>query len=57
MDDNGDYRYMETFLPSHEWSRPMDMMFGPDGALYVLEYGEAWNTQNEDARLNRIRFR
>lgn len=57
VDDEGDYRYMQAFLPDHDWSRPMDMEFGPDGALYVLEYGESWNTRNEDAKLTRIRYR
>jgi len=35
----------------------MDMTFGSDGALYVIEYGEAWNTRNEDATLTRIEYR
>lgn len=56
-DEEGDYRYMEEFLPSHTWVRPIDMTFAPDGSLYVLEYGEAWNTRNEDATLTRIRYR
>jgi len=56
MKENGDYWYMEEFLPSHTWVRPMDMAFGPDGALYVLEYGEAWNTRNENATLTRITY-
>jgi len=56
MSDNGEYRYMERFLPSATFSRPMDMEFGDDGALYLLEYGEAWNTRNEEAQLSRITF-
>ena len=56
MDADGDYRYMEEFLPDHPWSRPMDMAFADDGSLFVLEYGQAWNTRNEDAKLTRIRF-
>lgn len=34
--------------------RPMDLKQGPDGALYLLEYGTNWFTPNEDARLSRI---
>lgn len=56
MDPNGDYRYMEEFLHDHPWSRPMDMAFSADGSLWVLEYGRAWNTRNEDAKLTRIRY-
>ena len=32
------------------------MQFAKDGALYVLEYGQNWFAQNEDARLSRIEF-
>lgn len=56
MDENHDYVKAEPFLPSEEFHNPMDMVFGADGALYVLEYGESWNTQNMDAQLNRISF-
>ena len=54
MDQTGAYRYMERFLPSKTFSRPMDMAFGQDGALYMLEYGEAWNTRNPEAQLSQI---
>ena len=42
--------------PRAEFSSPMDMLFGPDGALYLLEYGGAWYTRNADARLVRIEY-
>ncbi|MFE7129800.1 ThuA domain-containing protein [Streptomyces sp. NPDC057638] len=32
----------------------MDMAFGPDGALYVLDYGTAWFGGNEHSALYRI---
>jgi cytochrome c len=35
--------------------RPVDMQFGPDGALYMLDYGETWGA-NEDARLIKISY-
>ena len=35
---------------------PMDMEFGPDGALYVLEYGDGYFAENPDAQLARINF-
>lgn len=56
MDDNHDYLKAEPFLPNQEFHNPMDMVFGDDGNLYVLEYGESWNTQNLDAQLNKISF-
>jgi len=36
--------------------RPADMVFGPDGALYVLDYGETWGV-NKDAKLLKISYR
>ena len=35
---------------------PMDMEFGPDGALYVLEYGDGYFAENPDAQLSRIDY-
>jgi cytochrome c len=35
---------------------PMDMEFGPDGALYVLEYGDGFFSENPEAQLARIDF-
>ena len=57
MDEDGDYAYMENFLPSTEFSRPMDMAFANDGTLFLLEYGEQWTARNPDARLSRIIFK
>ncbi len=56
MDQNGDYVAMERFMPQETFSAPMDMVFGKDGALYLLEYGKSWYTQNDDARLVRIDY-
>jgi cytochrome c len=35
--------------------RPVDMQFGPDGCLYLLDYGETWGA-NPDARLVKISY-
>ncbi|MCC6722950.1 MAG: ThuA domain-containing protein [Saprospiraceae bacterium] len=56
MDEKGNFVQADPFLPNEKFSRPMDMAFGPDGALYVLEYGQQWFAQNPDARLNKIEF-
>ena len=34
----------------------MDMEFGPDGALYTLEYGDGFFSENPDAQLARIDY-
>lgn len=56
LDSTGAVVRMEPFLPSFEFSHPMDMVLGPEGDLYVLEYGQQWYKQNPDARLVRIRY-
>ncbi len=56
LDENQDYVKAEAFMPNTEFSHPMDMLFGADGSLYVLEYGQKWNAQNMDARLSRISY-
>ncbi len=56
MDENGNYKGMERFLPDYNFSSGIDMDFGPDGDLYVLEYGSAWFKGNENARLVRVEY-
>ena len=56
LDENQNYVKAESFMPNTEFSHPMDMFFGTDGKMYVLEYGQKWNTQNMDARLCRINY-
>lgn len=56
MDENHDFVSMEEFMPSTVFDKPMDMQFGPDGALYVLEYGTYWSAQNDDSGIYKIEF-
>ncbi|MEL6252337.1 MAG: PQQ-dependent sugar dehydrogenase [Bacteroidota bacterium] len=56
LDENNRYVKAEAFMPETEFSHPMDMIFGSDGKLYVLEYGQKWNSQNLDARLSQISY-
>ncbi|RPA67948.1 PKD domain-containing protein [Cyclobacteriaceae bacterium YHN15] len=56
FDDNGDFVSMEEFMPSTEFDKPMDMQFGPDGSLYILEYGTYWSAQNDDSGIYKIEF-
>jgi len=52
----GDVRDIRPVLPSFVFDNPMDMEFGPDGALYVLEYGDGFFSENPDAQLARIDY-
>ncbi len=56
MDENGDYQSMERFLPNETFSSAIDMDFGPDGALYILEYGSAWFRGNANSKLIKIEY-
>lgn len=56
MDENGNYKSMERFAPELNFSSAIDMQFGPEGDLYVLEYGSAWFKGNENAFLTKVEY-
>jgi cytochrome c len=56
IDDDGKYAGMERFLPNLRLHGPIDMKFGPNGDLYVLEYGNGYFKDNPDAELIRIEY-
>jgi len=53
---NGDFDKMEPFMSGTRFNAIMDMEVGPDGLLYLLEYGKGWYSKNPDAALSRIDF-
>ncbi|HEU4902692.1 MAG TPA: ThuA domain-containing protein, partial [Flavisolibacter sp.] len=57
FDENNNYKRMEPFmLTNGDFRRPIDMEIGPDGAIYMLEYGSVYGIDNVDARLVRIDY-
>ncbi|HSU50654.1 MAG TPA: PQQ-dependent sugar dehydrogenase, partial [Segetibacter sp.] len=56
LGEDGKYKSMERFLPNEMFRGPIDMDFGPDGDLYVLEYGNGYFADNPEAQLVRIEF-
>ena len=56
FDQAGQLVCLEPFLPEWDISKPIDMEFGPDGAMYLLEYGQNYFADNPDARLVRIEY-
>ena len=56
LEPDGELASIEDVIPSIVTDNPMDMEFGPDGALYVLEYGDGYFAENPDAQLSRIDF-
>ncbi|WP_432476620.1 PQQ-dependent sugar dehydrogenase [Nocardioides sp. GXQ0305] len=56
LDRAGELVGIEPVVDSIVTDNPMDMEFGPNGALYVLEYGDGYFAENPDAQLSRIDF-
>jgi cytochrome c len=56
MDENGDYKSMERFLPDYHPQQPIDIKFGPQGDLYVLEYGTNTVNSASESKLVRIEY-
>jgi cytochrome c len=56
LDEQGNFVSMERFLPDLTLRGPIDMKFGPDGALYVLEYGNGYFKDNPEAELIKIEY-
>jgi glucose/arabinose dehydrogenase len=56
LDQAGNVADINPVLPSFIFDNPMSMEFGPDGALYVLEYGDGFFAENPEAQLSRIDF-
>ncbi|HEV7734365.1 MAG TPA: ThuA domain-containing protein [Candidatus Binatia bacterium] len=51
---DGTLAHLRRLLPWETFLRPIDLDVGPDGALYVMEYGTGFYGDNLDARLSRI---
>ena len=56
MFPNGDFSKMEPFFPSLKVNSLIDMEVGPDGKLYLLEYGTGWFSKNANSGLARIDY-
>ena len=56
LNENGNFDRLTPFLPNMDFVNIIDMAYGPDGALYILEYGSGWFSQNTDSKLARIEY-
>ncbi|RAW00435.1 ThuA domain-containing protein [Pseudochryseolinea flava] len=57
FDDNENLKRIEPFMSGNgDFRRPIDIAFGKDGVMYMLEYGSVYGIDNEDARLVRIEY-
>ncbi|WBB58351.1 ThuA domain-containing protein [Streptomyces sp. WMMC500] len=56
FDDDEKLLKINDFLSTATFNKPMDMTFGPDGSLYVLEWGSEFGGGNSDSGLYRIDY-
>lgn len=56
LGDDGEVLDITETVPDISLANPMDMEFGPDGSLYVLEYGSGYFGGADDSALSRIDY-
>jgi glucose/arabinose dehydrogenase len=56
VDGAGQLRDLSRLVPWEKFERPIDLDVGPDGALYVLEFGSGYFGDNENARVSRLEY-
>src|SRR3546814_703770 len=47
---------VNAFLPQQQFLAPIDSKFGPDGSLYVLDWGGGYGRDNPTSGLHRIDY-
>ena len=57
LDADGNFYKMEPFMQGTKFAAPVDMELGPDGHIYILEYGLGWFSKNKDSGLSRIDYK
>ncbi len=57
FDGQENYLRSESFMTANgDFRRPIDLTFGRDGLMYLLEYGSIYGVNNRDASLVRIEY-
>ncbi|MEU0483790.1 ThuA domain-containing protein [Streptosporangium sp. NPDC006013] len=56
LDGDDQVLKINSFLPNQTFLKPMDMTFGRDGSLYLLEWGNSFGGGNNDSGLYRIDY-
>jgi glucose/arabinose dehydrogenase len=56
IDDDGNPLKINPFLSSFPFLRPIDLKIGPDGVIYLIEWGTGFGGGNSDAVVERIDY-
>ncbi|WP_061295416.1 ThuA domain-containing protein [Herbidospora cretacea] len=56
LDNSGNLLKVNRFLSSMQFRSPMDMKFGPDGSLYMIDWGSGFGGTNTDDGVYRIDY-
>lgn len=57
FDEDENYVKSEPFMTANgDFRRPIDLAFGKDGVMYMLEYGSVYGADNDDSRLVKIEY-
>lgn len=56
FDENQELVQIEPFMPNAKIYGPIEMEFGPEGAMYTLEYGNGYFLNNPQAKLVRTEY-
>ncbi len=56
LTEEGELVKLDPFMPGTQFNYMIDMEMGPEGALYILEYGTGWFTKNNDAAIVKIDY-
>lgn len=56
LKEDGSFNRMEPFAPEVKLNNLIDMEMGPNGRVYLLEYGSGWFSQNANSGLAYIEY-
>ena len=56
LTSEGKFQALEPFMPGTIFRKPTDLKLGPDGSLYVVEYGDKFGN-NHDGQITRCVYR
>jgi cytochrome c len=54
--DGDSVHTVNPLLDSMQFLKPMDMTFGPDGAMYLIEWGSGFGGDNTDSGIYRVEY-